>query len=446
MNISVFGLGYVGTVTAACLARDGNTVIGVDVSPAKLELLASGKSTVVEPGLEELLSEYVKQGRIKTTGNAFEAAAASELSLISVGTPPDAQGGPNLHYVFTVCREIGKAVREKGEPHVVILRSTVPPGTLERCRDILEEEAGETPVHVAFNPEFLREGSAIKDYDAPPYTIIGTEDPIAEKAVRDIYAGLEAPFVVVKPAVAEMVKYVANTWHAAKIAFANEVGRVAKGFGVDGREVMNIITQDTKLNVSPAYMKPGFAYGGSCLPKDLGALIHYAHEQHASVPMLEAIPTSNQTMVELAGEAALSVEAEQVTMLGLAFKPKTDDLRESPAVPLVKRLLGEGREVTIYDQAVYQANLMGANLSFIQQNLPHFEALLTDSLENALSRAELVIVTHATDEFRQALADAPAGTKVLDLAGLFEEVPEHLEYRALCWEDRTKEVRSELVA
>ena len=443
MNISVFGLGYVGTVTAACLARDGNTVTGVDVSPAKLELLASGKSNIVEPGLEALLGEYVRAGRIKTTGNASQAAAASELSLISVGTPPDAQGGPNLNYVFTVCREIGKAVREKGEAHVVVLRSTVPPGTLERCQAILEEEAGETPVHVAFNPEFLREGSAIKDYDAPPYTIIGTEDSAAEAAVREIYAGLEAPVVVVKPAVAEMVKYVANTWHAAKIAFANEIGRVAKGFGVDGREVMDIITQDTKLNVSPAYMKPGFAYGGSCLPKDLGALIHYANEKHVDVPMLKALPASNRTMVDLAGEAALRVDAERVTLLGLAFKPNTDDLRESPAVPLVKKLIGEGREVTIYDSAVYQANLMGANLSFIQQNLPHFEALLADDLGEALSRAELVIVTHATDEFRQALLAAPAGTKVLDLAGLFSEAPEGLDYRALCWEDQTL---AELVA
>jgi GDP-mannose 6-dehydrogenase len=432
MNISIFGLGYVGAVTAACLARDGHYVVGVDISPEKVKLLACGKSPIIEPGLEDWLAEGVGSGRIRTTTDALAAALATEVSLISVGTPPTEEGGPNLHYVYNVCRQIGAAIAEKGRPHVVVLRSTVPPGTLECCSDILSEAAGDVPVHVAFNPEFLREGAAIHDYDNPPYTVIGTTDAVAEEAVRRMYASIQAPVLVVEPAVAEMVKYVANTWHATKIAFANEIGRVAKASNVDGREVMNLIVQDTKLNVSPAYMRPGFAYGGSCLPKDLGALLYYARAKNVETPLLSAVPVSNELMIEAAFKAVLRLKAKRIAVLGLAFKHGTDDLRESPAVPLVKRLLGEGCEVKIYDAAVYHANLMGANLSFIQQNLPHFERLLHSDLDEVLKDAELVVVTYAAPEFQEGVLKLDEGAKVLDLAGL-KDKPAHLEYGALGW-------------
>lgn len=435
MNVSIFGLGYVGTVSAACMARDGHSVIGVDAQASKVEAMNRGQSTIIEPSLEELLLEGVRADRVTATTNVCHAVKNSDVSLISVGTPPSAGGGPDLSFVDTVCLEIGRAVRAKGEAHVVVLRSTVPPGTLERCRSLLEDTAGEIPVHVAFNPEFLREGSAVRDYIEPPYTIIGTEDPQAEATVRELYANVTAPIIVVKAEVAEMIKYVANAWHATKIGFANEVGRVAHGFGVDGREVMQIIAADTKLNVSPAYMRPGFAYGGSCLPKDLNSMLHYAQVHNVSVPLLGALPQSNRTMIDEALAEALATNTKRITVLGLAFKPNTDDLRESPAVPLVKHLLGEGKTLTIYDAAVNEATLLGSNLSFIERNLPHFSQLLKPALEEALDGAELVIATYGSRDFAEALRKLPEGTKVLDLAGVFAagEVPRGLDYHALCW-------------
>lgn len=435
MDISIFGLGYVGTVSAACMARDGHKVIGVDVNRDKIAALAEGRSTIIEPDLDTLLEAGVAGGRIVATTDVGEAVAASQVSLISVGTPPGEGGGPDLGYVEAVCREIGRAVRRKGTPHVVVLRSTVPPGTLRRCHALLQEEAGDAQVHSAFNPEFLREGSAVRDYVEPPYTIIGTDDEEAEAAVRELYAQVEAPIVVVEPEVAEMIKYTANAWHATKIAFANEVGRIAHAFGVDGRQVMDLIAQDTKLNVSPAYMKPGFAYGGSCLPKDLASIIHYAQRERVSTPLLCAVPQSNRQLIQSAVDAALATGAKRVGILGLAFKPNTDDLRESPAVPLVKQLLGEGRQLKIYDAAVNEANLLGANLSFIQQNLPHFSELLEQDIDEAVRDVDLVIVTYGSKPFAEALTRAAPGTVVLDLAGVFkpDQVPAQLDYRALCW-------------
>jgi GDP-mannose 6-dehydrogenase len=441
MRISIFGLGYVGAVTAACFARDGHEVIGVDVNPEKVALIARGETPIIEPGLGELLANGVANGRIQATTNAEEAIIASEASLISVPTPAMERGEPDLSYVWDVCKEIATTVHRKavsnelacGAAHVVVLRSTVPPGTLERCQQIFDDVVGADRVHLAFNPEFLREGTAIQDYDHPPYTIVGTQSPIAEATVREMYAKVNAPVHVVKPAVAEMVKCVANGWHAAKVGFANEIGRIAKGFGVDGRDVMNIITQDTKLNISPVYMRPGFAYGGSCLPKDLSALLYYARSMNIPAPLLNAIPVTNTLQIDLAAHQILRLGVRRVALLGLAFKSGTDDLRESPAVLLVKRLLGEGCDVKIYDKAVYEARLMGTNLAYIRQNLPHFDALLVPDCEQAIQAAELVVVTHSTPEFRQALHSAPSGIKVVDLAGVLTQPTEDLNYYGIAW-------------
>ena len=418
MKISIFGLGYVGVVTAACLARDTYVVIGVDVNPNKVTLINNGKSPIVEPELENLLKQGIKAGSIQATIDAEAAILASDVSFISVGTPPILWGEPDLSYVFGVCKEIAIAAKRKASRHVVVLRSTVPPGTLEKCQNIFDEVTGKDLVHTAFNPEFLREGTAIKDYDCPPYTIIGTKSNFAETTLRKIYANLKAPILITKPEVSEMVKFVANTWHATKVSFANEIGRVSKAFGIDGREVMNVIVQDKKLNISPVYMRPGFAYGGSCLPKDLGALLYLARKMDVPVPLLDTIPITNVVQIDLAVQAVLNSKARRVAILGLAFKPNTDDLRESPTVILVKRLLGEGCEVKIYDKAVYKARQIGNNLAYIEQNLPHFKALLVASPQEAIEDADLVVATHKTNEFYQILEKASLNTQILDLAGV----------------------------
>jgi len=433
MRISVFGLGYVGVVTGACLARDGHEVIGVDVNNDKVKAISAGQSPIVEPGLAKLLCQGVVAGRIRATTDAARAVHESEVSLISVGTPSSGRGAPFLGHVLGVSAEIGDAVASKRAPHVVVLRSTVPPGTMTRCAEIVSERAREAQVAFAFNPEFLREGSAIADFDHPSYTIIGTHAADAEAAVRCMYAAVEAPFVVVSPEVSEMVKYVANCWHAAKIGFANEVGRVAKSFGVDGRVVMDIIARDTKLNVSPAYMRPGFAYGGSCLPKDVRALLYYAQQMGVQLPILAALPLSNEAQIEAAVDLVLATQPKRVTVFGLAFKANTDDLRESPAVPLVKRLLGEGCEIRIYAPDVNKARLMGTNLSYIREHIPHFEHLLVDDANDAVAWAEAVVVTHPQAQFSQALDQAPAGRRVIDLAGMFAERPQRFEYDGIAW-------------
>ncbi len=433
MKISIFGLGYVGAVTAACLARDEHHVIGVDLNPDKVALIAQGESPIIEPGLEDLLKQGVRSGRIQATMDAKAAIEQSNMSLISVGTPPIERGEPDLIYVMNVCKDIALAVKNKNSPHVVVLRSTVPPGTLERCQNLMEEITGKGLIQTAFNPEFLREGSAIRDYDCPPYTIIGTKSSVAEQVVRELYAKVKARVMVVKPEIAELVKYVANTWHATKVSFANEIGRLAKAFDVDGREVMNIIVQDEKLNISSVYMRPGFAYGGSCLPKDLEALLYYARSKDVFVPLLNTIPATNNLQIDIAVQKILNYRVRRIAVLGLAFKANTDDLRKSPTVPLVKRLLGEGCQIKIYDPAVHKTQLMGTNLTYIQQHLPHFENLLVAEPKEALEESELIVATHSTPEFQQILRRVPEKTKIFDLVGVFDKPPHRLQYQGLAW-------------
>jgi len=433
VRISIFGLGYVGTVTMACLARDGHQVTGVDVNADKVAALAEGRSTIVEPKLDALLAAAAECGRMRATTDVQAAIDASEMSLISVGTPSTADGEPELDFVERVCRDIGAALRAKGGSHTVVVRSTVPPGTTDDCERILRESSAPASVHVAFNPEFLREGSAIFDYDHSPYTVVGTEDPIAEAQLRDLYAMVDAPVLVVGTAVAEMVKYVANAWHATKIVFANEVGRIAKGCGVDGREVMDIITQDHKLNVSGAYMRPGFAYGGSCLPKDVRALTFQAQRNHVAVPLLAALPVSNTVQIDAAVAAVLARRSRRVGILGLAFKTATDDLRESPAVALVKRLIGEGCEVGIFAPDVNKARLMGTNLSYIRENLPHFERLLVDDLDGLMDWSQVLVITHGDSQFGEALAHGAGGRAIIDLAGVFPPAAEIADCDGIGW-------------
>ena len=431
MRISVFGLGYVGVVTAACLAQDGYEVIGVDINEAKVNLINAGESPIVEPGLNTLLAQGVNDGRIKATTNSHLAIQKSELSMISVGTPTMKGGEPDLSFVWGVCKDIAVAVSRKGSSHIVVLRSTVPPGTLKKCEALFHQVVGQGIVHCAFNPEFLREGNAIADYNHPPYTIIGTRSSIADLALRQIYGTVNAPKLVLQPEEAEMTKYVANTWHAMKVSFANEIGRLAKSWGLNGQTIMDVVVQDTNLNISSAYLRPGFAYGGSCLPKDLAALLYYARTRDVPVPLLSMLPTTNRFQIDLAVQTILETGVRHIAVLGLAFKPSTDDLRESPFVILVKQLLGEGCNVSIYDQAVYQAHLIGTNLRYIHNNIPHFEALLQPTPQDAIRGAELVVLAHQTPEILDAMSASPNGISVLDLVGTNRANIRHLNYMSL---------------
>ena len=433
MKISIFGLGYVGVVSAGCLTRDGFEVIGVDVNPDKVELVQTGKAPIIELGLSELLQAGVKNGRLTATTSATDAIAQSDVSVISVGTPSNEDGSPNLTYVFGVCEQIGQAIKAKGQEHTVIIRSTIFPGTTQKCINILNNEAGDIPVHVAFNPEFLREGSAIRDYDAPAYTIAGTHDAKAEEALREMFAAVDAPLLTTKPEVAELIKCTANAWHAAKIVFANEIGRIAKSADVDGREVMDILTQDTKLNISKAYMRPGFAFGGSCLPKDVRTLLHYASSNNIELPLLDALHTSNDSHITLALEQVRALGKKKVGLLGLAFKSGTDDLRESPAVTLASQLLEEGFELTIFDECVQDAWLIGANREYIESKIPHLTNLLVEDAKTVLEKAEALVITHGAAAFRTLVEQAAPETPVLDLAGLFSTPPEGKAYNGIAW-------------
>ena len=434
MKISIFGLGYVGAVTAACLTRDGHEVVGVDVNPDKVRMIQKGESPVVEPGIEKLLPDAIANKRLSATTDAAAAVEATDISLVCVGTPAKEKGSANLDHVFHVCEQIARGLGRKAKTHVVVVRSTVPPGTLEACEALMAKHVDRARFHLAFNPEFLREGSAIRDYDAPPFTIIGTTDPAAEKAVREIYGTIQAPVFVVQPRESELIKYLCNTWHAVKVSFANEVGRLGCQLGIDARRVMDVFLSDNKLNISPVYMRPGFAYGGSCLPKDVSALIHMAQEKGVQMPVVGALPQSNQAQIDSTVARILKMRARKIAVFGLAFKANTDDLRESPVVLLVKRLIGEGREIQIYDPAVNQAKLMGTNLSYIRENLPHFESLMKDDPADALKDAELLVVTQNHGDFRRIiLAQRPAVKRVFDLAGLFSEPPEGIEYHGIAW-------------
>ncbi len=431
MNISIFGLGYVGAVTAACFARRGHGVIGVDVNPEKCAMIMAGKSPIVETGLEELLQAGVSSGHIRATPSSEEAVRDSDVSIISVGTPSYSNGGHNYAYLERVCEQIGDAVRRKGKPHTVVIRSTVMPGTTERMAVILREHAGGVPIYVGFNPEFLREGTAIKDFDVPAYTVIGTDGPEAEAALREMYASVEAPVHAVSIRIAEMMKCVANAFHALKITFANEVGLLSKGLGVDGREVMKLLCEDKQLNISPAYLRPGFAYGGSCLPKDVAAINYAARINDLELPLLASLPNSNRYQIERVANNLLEGGHRRIAILGLAFKPGTDDLRESPALELVERLIGKGCQLRIFDRAVQHAKLMGANKEYLERKLPHVTELLTDDPAKLFDGVTAVVVSYGSKEFTELLAHAPSNVKVHDLVGI--NVPSNLSSDGIAW-------------
>jgi len=433
MNVSVFGLGYVGVVTSACLARDGHTVVGIDVNQEKVAMVLDGKSPIVELGLSELLTEVIDAKRLSATASVGDAIAATDVSMVCVGTPTAQNGSVDLSHVFNVCEQIGRAVLKKKSAHTFILRSTVQPGTTEKCREMLAAEGCGNCIHFAFNPEFLREGSAIRDYESAPFTIIGTDDHIAENAVRELYSQVESDIITTEFKIAEMIKYSCNSWHATKITFANEIGRVAKALGIDGRKVMEVVMQDTKLNVSAAYMRPGFAFGGSCLPKDIRGLQFCARTNNIDIPMISSLMVSNDFHINHALQCIIATGKRKIGMLGLAFKNDTDDLRESPSVELAERLLGKGYSLKIIDSAVHEAKLMGSNKLYIESKLPHLTSLLSSDPQELIDHAEVIVVTHGGREFKNILDRVDGTKKIIDCAGILKSPMKEPKYEGICW-------------
>ena len=417
MRISVFGLGYVGTVCAACLADQGHEVIGVDKSESKVELIRFGRSPIVERDIDDLVARSVKNRRLTATLDATEAVASSDISFICVGTPSRPNGALDLSGVDTVAAEIGRAIRVKAEPHTVILRSTVVPGTTkEVVATRIAEGAGNVAFSVAFNPEFLREGSAVADFNAPAKTVIGAFDDETAETVVSLYRDLPGPKITTDVEIAELVKYVDNSWHALKVAFGNEIGVIAKTLGIDSHDVMDVFFQDKRLNISPAYLRPGFAFGGSCLPKDLRALTYLARKHDLNLPILNNILRSNQMLVDRGVDWILSRSGKRIAFLGISFKSGTDDVRESSFVELVERLIGKGREVRIFDPNVKVAQLIGANRSYLMQVIPHIANLMVSDIIDAVSWAETIVTTVADPVYEAGIADIRPDQTVLDFA------------------------------
>lgn len=436
MKLSIFGLGYVGCVSAACFAREGHKVIGVDVNPNKVEMVREGKSPIVEAGIGELLNEMVSSGHLSATTNSHEAILNSDLSVVCVGTPSNQNGSLDLTYVTRVCEEIGTALKEKNELHVVVIRSTMLPGTIESVviptlESYSEKRAGKD-FGVCINPEFLREGSSLKDFYAPPFTLIGADETQTTATVRELYAGIDAPVIATSVKTAEMVKYVCNCFHALKVSFANEVGNICKALGVDSHEVMDIFCQDTKLNLSPYYLKPGFAFGGSCLPKDLRAINYKAKQIDVEVPVLSAILPSNKQQIERAVDMVLATGKKRVGIFGFSFKAGTDDLRESPMVTLIETLIGKGLQLSIYDRDVSLARLFGANKEYIERQIPHIAQLMSTSIEEVLEFAEVLVVGNKAEEFIQIEQMQKEGQVVIDLVRLFRKTSDD-GYQGICW-------------
>ncbi len=395
-SISLFGLGYVGSVSAACFAHAGHKVIGVDVSREKVEMLNSGRSPIVEARIGDLIAEAHAGHRLRATNDPKLAIMESEVSFVCVGTPSHRSGKLDLSHIEDVCREIGGVLREKQAPHTFVLRSTVLPGTTDSVViPILESASGKkagVDFHVVYNPEFMREGSAVADFLQPPYTILGSQKPEQLAVVKKLYENIPCPIFETPIRVAEMVKYVSNLFHAVKVGFANEMGTLCKHLGVDTQLVTQIFTSDTKLNISSAYLSPGFAFGGSCLPKDLRAITYKAKELDLDLPVLQALMPSNNGHIERAVEAILQTGKKKIALLGLSFKAGTDDLRESPQVQLIKRLLGEGLQVCIWDPDVSLGRLAGSNRQYIEEVIPHIGSLLSTDLQAVVNKAEVVIV------------------------------------------------------
>lgn len=438
MKISIFGLGYVGAVSLACLSRDGHDVVGVDIDRTKLDLIMTGKTPVVEEGMVELMAKVAVSGRVAVTTDAKQAVLDSEISLVCVGTPSAANGSQDQTAILRLAQEIGLAIGEKSVPHVVVFRSTLVPGTVEDVlRPIIERKSGKQDgigFFLCFQPEFLREGSSIRDYDKPPFTVIGANHAYPVERLRALFGQLPCKFVETSVRSAEMMKYCCNNFHALKITFANETARLCDALGVDAFEVMDLVCQDTQLNISPAYLKPGFAFGGSCLPKDLRATTYLAKLHDVDLPMLAGILPSNRNHLDLALQKVLATGSRKIGFIGLSFKTGTDDLRESPLVTLAEQLIGKGMQLSIYDPEVHLAQLLGANRSFIEKHLPHIGQMLQPEIEDVIKSSEVLVVGLTGAAVSQKLAAFCRPEQVvIDLVNVPNRSAIPSKVHGLCW-------------
>lgn len=438
MRISIFGMGYVGAVSGACLARLGHEVIGVDVNKGKIDTINKGGSPVVEEGLPELMQEAHAAGRISATDDPLEAVRRTDISLISVGTPTGPDGNQVLSALDSVLVSIGKALRQKSERHTVVVRSTVLPRTTENhIAPMLAQASGRKlgeGLDVGFNPEFLREGAAIKDFFYPPFVVMGGVGREGCDGGTNLYSGIDAPFFSTTASIAEALKYACNAYHAVKIVFANELGTLMKAMGIDAREAMRLFCEERQLNISSAYLRPGFAFGGSCLPKELRAIGGIAKSVRVEIPMLANVLSSNDRHVDRAFEMIQRRGRRKVALFGLAFKPGTDDLRESPLVTLAERLIGKGFELAIFDRSVDLARLTGTNLEYIEREIPHLDRLVTNSVEETLAGAGTIVIGHAPNDAIEPIVSAASGRCVIDLQGVraLQQLP-GVDYDGICW-------------
>lgn len=434
MNISIFGLGYVGCVSMGCLANNGHRVIGVDVMPSKVRLINQGRPTIIEKDIDRLIAESWKNGRASATTDFREAVLETNVSIICVGTPSSPEGHLNLAAIYETARQIGKTLKDKKSFHVVAIRSTVLPGTNKKVGQILEEASGKQRnkgFAVVSNPEFLREGTAVKDYYNPPVTVIGTDNLEAARMMKEVYQGIDAPIEETEVEVAELIKYVNNSFHALKVSFANEVGNICKKLGVDSHKLMDLFCMDQQLNLSSYYLKPGFAFGGSCLPKDLKALRTLAHDFYLHSPVLNSVMDSNENQKEQAFRMVMEKGVKKVGILGLSFKKGTDDLRYSPIVDLAEKLLGKGYSLLIYDKNVNISKLTGTNKQYIDQHIPHLSELVSDQLDHVVENSELVVISHKEPEFDCINTRYPDKT-FIDLVKIKDGVS-HGNYEGICW-------------
>jgi GDP-mannose 6-dehydrogenase len=438
MRISIFGLGYVGCVSAACLAQNGHEVLGLDVNLQKAELISSGRAPVIEQGLDNMIQESVKRGSLQVVFDSQSAIHNSDISMICVGTPSNKNGSLDLQYVKNVCHEIGTGLADKHDYHVVVVRSTILPGKTEEILiPLLEHHSGRRAgldFGVCMNPEFLREGNAVADYYDPGLIIIGELDQRSGEYVEALYKEIDAPATRTTIRVAEMIKYANNAFHALKVVFANEIGILCKFHKIDGREVMEILCKDTRLNISSAYLRPGFAFGGSCLPKDLRAVLYRAKERDLDCHVLNATLASNQRHIQYGIELIENTGSKKIGVLGLSFKNGTDDMRESPVVSLVERLIGKGYNVYIYDEEVELGRLVGTNKAFLEREIPHIASLMCSSIEEVLDQVDVVVVTHGGDTFRGVLPLIREDQTLIDLVGIASDKRDiRGAYEGICW-------------
>jgi GDP-mannose 6-dehydrogenase len=436
MKISVFGLGYVGVVSCACFSKEGHNVIGVDIEKTKVDLINQGKATIIEENLEEEIATGVLNQNLRATQDYIDAITNSEISFVCVGTPSLPNGSINLGYIFKVVKEIAEVITTKDSFHTVVIRSTVKVGTLKACKEIIEDISGK--IHgkdfgVVSNPEFLREGTAMFDFVNPPYTIVGTHCDKSLEVMRSLYKNIDAALYCIRPEEAEMIKYANNNFHAMKITFANEIGNICKENNVDGHVVMDIVAKDTKLNLSPYYLKPGFAFGGSCLPKDIRGLTQIAKDLDLKTPLLSSLLKSNFYQIDRGLELIYKTKKRKIGFLGFAFKSGTDDLRESPIVTVIETLIGKGYDLRVYDNNVHLSSLLGKNKEYINNHIPHIYKLLKKDAHDVIDASDVIVIGNNAKEFSKIISEIPKEKIIIDLVRVNKNLTSKDNYIGICW-------------